>query len=205
MTEQPTPTEPTKPPNPATAPATPTPKQQMAAAGGMPISPQILAQIMAAQMRGATALPGGIVMHQASMNLWQGQFPPPEAIERFEAVLPGSFDRIIKMTEDRLAAEIKSSQGGLAAQVADVRRGHYLGAVVTGGAMVAAVICALIQQPVVAVAFLAVPVMSVANSLIETWRTPKQTVVTPLSPVANTPPTAAKSDDLDKELDRDAT
>lgn len=143
-----------------------------------------MAAIMAAQQRGG----GAALIAQGSMSLWQGQYPPPDAIERYQKALPGSFDRMLTMTEKRMDSEIRANDAGVAAQIADVRRGHYLGAAVTIGAMGAAIVCAAINQPVVACAFLAVPVMSVGNSLIETWRTPRQAITVPPNG-ANSPST----------------
>ncbi|HUC12454.1 MAG TPA: DUF2335 domain-containing protein, partial [Stellaceae bacterium] len=50
-------------------------------------------------MAGAVPMPLALMGAQQSVRLWQAPYPPPEAIERYEKVLPGSFDRMIKMAE----------------------------------------------------------------------------------------------------------
>ena len=47
---------------------------------------------------------GQLSQVQQTVQLWQGQYPPPEAIEHYEKVLPGSFDRMIAMAERCLLA-----------------------------------------------------------------------------------------------------
>jgi hypothetical protein len=39
------------------------------------------------------------MLQQAQLQMWQGQFPPPAAIRDYEAILPGSFDRLMRMAE----------------------------------------------------------------------------------------------------------
>jgi len=107
----------------------------------------------------------GLVQFQ--QTVWQGQFPPPDAIERYEVILPGVFDRIVKMAEAQQQAQIVNGQNALSFQRNDIRRAHILAAAVTVAAMVGAVVCAWMKQPYVAAAFLAIPVMSVARALIE--------------------------------------
>ena len=104
------------------------------------------------------------------MVQWQGHYPPPEAVERFERLAPGAFDRMLSMAE--------RAQAGQLATVADVnrniredaQRGALLGTAITLASMLGAGVCAYIGQPWVAGAFLGVPVLSVARSLIETTR-----------------------------------
>jgi Predicted membrane protein (DUF2335) len=102
---------------------------------------------------------------QAQLQAWQGQYPPPDAIERYEKVLPGSFDRMITMAEELQAAQIGESGRVVGYTNAASRRGHYLGA----GTMVVAMGCALaalyLGNGWVAGAFLTLPVMGVAKSL----------------------------------------
>jgi uncharacterized membrane protein len=104
--------------------------------------------------------------------MWQGQFPPPEAIERYEKVLPGSFDRIIKMAEGLQAAQIASSITAMNYTQQDTRRGHWLGFSVTCLSMLAAIAALLLQYPWIAGAFFGVPVMSVARALVESAKAP---------------------------------
>jgi len=136
-------------------------------------------------------MPGGVTVSVQS-EIWQGQFPPPDAIERYEVVLPGSFDRLFRMTERRLEAEIEAAGDLRGAQRFNIRRGQLLGAGVTVLAMLGAVGCVALHQPWVAGAFLAVPVMSVAKALIDSTKTTGRNGPPP--PAANTPSTVSTPD-----------
>ncbi len=104
----------------------------------------------------------------AQLHVWEGQFPPPEAIERYERVLPGAFDRIIAMAEASQRAQSADTKRADDYAQADARRGQWLGAATTWLAMGSAVGCIVLHgNSWVAVAFLSVPVMAVAKSLIE--------------------------------------
>ncbi len=104
------------------------------------------------------------------VQVWDGQFPPPDAIERYEQILPGAFDRIISMAEraqDRQFEENRHVQGLIAEET---RRGQYLGTVVTLVALAGGIYCASIRQGVVASVLVGVPVLSVAKALFESAR-----------------------------------
>lgn len=104
------------------------------------------------------------------VQVWQGQFPPPEAIERYEAVRPGTFDRLVTMAETQQQAVIESAAEARRYQRADNQRGQYLGFAVTVLAIVGAIICAYFGQAWIAAALVGVPVLSVARSLVESAR-----------------------------------
>ena len=138
--------------------------------GPVQIPPQVLAQMMGQRVMLPPGFPmavGGIPVAQAQLQVWQGQYPPPDAIERYEAVLSGSFDRMIVMAERLQAAQIAESSRVIDYTHAESRRGHWLGA----GTMVVAMACALIALALgngwVAGAFLTVPVMGVAKALVD--------------------------------------
>jgi uncharacterized membrane protein len=101
------------------------------------------------------------------VQVWQGQFPPPEAIERYEAINPGTFDRLVTMAERQQQAVIESAAEARRFQRADNQRGQYLGFIVTVLAILGAVICGYLGLPWIAAALVGVPVLSVANALIE--------------------------------------
>ena len=44
-------------------------------------------------------------VEHTEVQVWQGQFPPPDAVEKYEAVLPGAFDRIVAMAERLLTPD----------------------------------------------------------------------------------------------------
>jgi uncharacterized membrane protein len=98
---------------------------------------------------------------------WQGPYPPPEAAERFEALLPGSFGRIIAMAEQSQAAQIAAVSRAQDYLQRDTSRGQWLGSVVSIIAMAGGAVCAVAGQPWVAGLFLGVPVLAVAKALID--------------------------------------
>ncbi len=82
----------------------------------VPISQAILAQILASQQAGLPyaggplmgtpqprfAMPMQIpaaIMAQQTVQIWNGEYPPPDAVKAYESVLPGAFDRMMKMSE----------------------------------------------------------------------------------------------------------
>jgi uncharacterized membrane protein len=108
----------------------------------------------------------GIVQQQAQH--WQGPYPPPDAVERYERVLPGTFNRLITMAEQLQAAQIEQSGRIIDLTHAENKRGHWLGFSSTVIAMAGAVVCVWMNAPWLAVAFLSVPVMAVGQALVET-------------------------------------
>ena len=141
------------------------------------IPPPLLAQILA--QRGAFPFVGNqpfvipIAQTQQSLRVWQGQYPPPEAVEHYERVLPGAFERIIAMTERLQAAQIEEAREIRVNTKSDSRRGHYLGFCASIFAMLCAVFCTWLGYPWVGGLFLGVPVMSIGNALINSARKEK--------------------------------
>jgi uncharacterized membrane protein len=148
------------------------------------MTPEVLTALMAAQAQrlpyaGAPAgmiVPPGIA---AQIQVWQSQFPPPEAAERFERIHPGAFDRMIKMAEFAQKAQADDTKRAQDYAHADTRHAQTLGAVTTALAMICAVACVGIGTYTkienvfwVAGLFLGVPLMAVANKLIESARSP---------------------------------
>jgi len=116
-------------------------------------------------------LPSSGISQQAH---WSGPYPPPDAVERHEAVLPGAFNRIIAMAEQLQSAQIAQSQKALEYSYLNGRRGHWLGFAITVLAFGGAFFCAWISSPWVAGAFLSIPVMAVAKALIDAAKAPKR-------------------------------
>ncbi len=71
------------------------------------------------------SLPLGLA--QQTVQMWQGPHVPPDAAEKYETVLPGSFDRMLALTEQIQAAQITSSATAVQYLRDDVKRGHWLG------------------------------------------------------------------------------
>jgi uncharacterized membrane protein len=112
------------------------------------------------------------LVHQQTIQTWQGPFPPPAAVREYEQILPGTWDRLLKMAEQAQAAQIATTNTAQEFARRDVKRGHWLGFVTTMAAMAGAILCALYGHGGVAGVFLSVPVMAVAKALIETARAP---------------------------------
>ena len=110
--------------------------------------------------------PGPQLMIQQVQH-WQSPYPPPEHIKEYEAILPGTFDRIIKMAEEAQRAQIDSTRRAQDNILADSKRGNYLGAIVTVLAMICAMVCVYKSAIWIASVFLSLPVMSVGKALIE--------------------------------------
>jgi uncharacterized membrane protein len=83
-------------------------------------------------------LPRFMLPFQQQIQLWQGQYPPPEAVERYEKVLPGAFNRILTMAEGLQAAQIREAEHTNNYAHSDIRRAHYLGALIAIFAMLGA-------------------------------------------------------------------
>ena len=130
-------------------------------------------------------LAGGFALQQ--VQVWQGQFPPPDAVERYEQVLPGAFDRIMTMAERQQEASIAGSAEARRYLREDSRRGHWLGWLVTVVALVCALVCAILGQPWVAGMLVAVPVMGVAKALVDSARTPSPPKLSARTPATTKP------------------
>jgi len=104
---------------------------------------------------------------QIQAKFWQGQLPPPDAMEHYEKVLPGSFDRILKMAERQQIGQIENINLAQSYASRDVRRGHYLGFSLSALAMLAAAWFVHEHQPYIAALCLGVPVLSVARAFID--------------------------------------
>jgi len=75
---------------------------------------------------------------QIQTRIWQGQLPPPEAMEQYERILPGAFDRLLRMAEKQQDGQIENIAQAQRYASSDVKRGHYLGFSLSALAMIAA-------------------------------------------------------------------
>jgi len=123
-----------------------------------------------------------------SAELWAGQFPPPAVIEAYEKMRPGTFDDIVGMAKNKLDADLSNRSEHRKTQAQVITTGQILGAGVAVASVIGAVYCASINQPWVAGALVAVPVMSVALALVNGRRNPANA---PPPPAANNPSTPA--------------
>lgn len=139
-----------------------------------------------------------------SQQSWQGPYPPPDAAERFEVLHPGAFARILTMAETEQTARIASVNAAQGYMRNDVARGHWLGFSVSISALVAAVACAVLGYPWVGACCVGVPVLAVAQALVQTARrvpvTPSN--ATPLgTPTQSPPSTPATQTDQNQNRD----
>jgi uncharacterized membrane protein len=98
---------------------------------------------------------------------WQGPFPPPEAIERYEGVLAGSFDRLLKMAEQQQSLTFDAATHARDLLQKDTSRGHWFGFLLALLAIIGAVACSLLGNTAVAIALLGVPLLSVAKAFVD--------------------------------------
>jgi len=121
-------------------------------------------------------------------HAWNAPVPPPEAAERFEKICPGSFERMLRMAEKEqdnqidinkkqieIAKKTSEDQVILATRAQnflanDTKRGHLLGAGISFFAMLGAGISAYCQQTAIGMAFLGVPLMTVAMAFINSHK-----------------------------------
>lgn len=111
---------------------------------------------------------GGPILQEIQM--WMAPFPPPQAVVEYEAMLPGTWERLLKMAEEAQAADIRNAQNNQQYDRRDFRRGQLLGVLALLAAMAGAMYCVKSNQPWVAAAFLSMTVMAVARSFIEPIR-----------------------------------
>jgi uncharacterized membrane protein len=117
----------------------------------------------------------GLLLGQASMHLWQGQFPPPDAVESYERILPGCFDRIIKMAEKQQDIQAKQVSDALKFASNDTKRGNWLGFSGLVLAMILAFVCFWKGEVAGGLAFLSVPVFTTIKALIDSAKRPSPT------------------------------
>lgn len=99
---------------------------------------------------------------------WTGPLPPPEALNRFNQVIPDGAERIFKMAEAEQAHRIALERDALQATVAEAKRGQRLGASISllavGGALVSVWLGA---HWAVRVALVGVPLMGLAKAIVD--------------------------------------
>jgi uncharacterized membrane protein len=145
-----------------------------------------------ASQPGAFTGVSAVQTHQ-TLQVWQGTYPPPDAIERYEKVLPGSFDRILRMAEQLQTAQIDAGHDAQQALGRTTRRGHWLGWSIAIIAMGAALLALWLGNAWVAGLFVGIPVMTIAKALIDTTksRPSAEQLTAPATTSQPTNPTAA--------------
>jgi uncharacterized membrane protein len=103
----------------------------------------------------------------AEFQMWMAPFPPPRAVVEYEQVLPGSWDRLLRMAEEAQAADILNVKDKGEYVQRQFKRGQLLGIFALLAAMGCALYCVKLNQPWVAAAFLSMTVMAAARSFFE--------------------------------------
>lgn len=98
---------------------------------------------------------------------WSGPLPPPAALEQFNNIIPNGAQRIMAMVEAEQAHRIASDTRILAADIADGKRGMWIGfflaLVAIGGAVYTAFIGA---NPWVSIALVSYPLFLLIKAFI---------------------------------------
>jgi uncharacterized membrane protein len=176
----------------------------------VPINQAIIAQILSAQQNGLPYVGGPIMgaaqprfavplqipsalVAQQSVQIWNGEYPPPEASKVYESLAPGAFDRMMKMAERRLEAQIKETERAQDYTQKDTRRAHWMGAITHVIAVIGALVCVALGVEFknssvfwVAGALVGLPVMAVAKSFVDSVKQPSTKDI--LDAVKPTPP-----------------
>lgn len=99
---------------------------------------------------------------------WAGPLPPPQALERFNQIVPNGAERIFKMAEEEQAHRIAFEKAGLQASIAEAKRGQFLGFTISLAAIVAAVGSAWLGAHfAVSLALIGVPIMGLAKAIVD--------------------------------------
>lgn len=101
-----------------------------------------------------------------------GPFPSPAAIKEYELILPGTFERIVKMAEKAQSDQADTVRFAQQVQSKDTSRVHWMALIISLAAIAGAVICASLHETIVATACLGVPVFAVAKAFIDSLKAP---------------------------------
>ena len=105
---------------------------------------------------------------------WSGPLPPPEQLARFDDVLPGTAERIIKMAESEGAHAREVQMRAVRATVRLQHIGQVMAFVLAAGAIIAAYAWALAGHDWVAVTFVASGLVGLAVAFLNVLRAGKQ-------------------------------
>lgn len=117
-------------------------------------------------MTGQSAPPPKTTIQLQSQE-WQGPLPPPDALARFDQIVPNGAERIFKMVELEQTARIESENAGLHASIRDTKRGQYLGAAISVIAICAAVYTAYLGVHwSIPCALVGVPILGIVRAIV---------------------------------------
>ncbi|WP_164478808.1 DUF2335 domain-containing protein [Mycolicibacterium stellerae] len=108
-----------------------------------------------------------LTVHQS----WNAPIPPAAELQAIDAVVPGGAERILRMAEDSLAAQIEVDTTLAHGDVAAVRRGQYLSTSIVGVSLAIALTLALLGAPWGVVAVFVTPsLFQFSTSLVRAIR-----------------------------------
>jgi uncharacterized membrane protein len=98
---------------------------------------------------------------------WSGPLPPPETLAQYEAILPGSAERILAMAETVAIGEIRTNDKLADAEIVAGKQGLALAAALTLIAFIAAIAFFALGDPIAGGLFLSFPVIMLIRSFID--------------------------------------
>ena len=105
---------------------------------------------------------------------WSGPLPPPDALARFDQIIPNGAERILRMTEQEQAHRLDTEKAALEANIqtgkeslALAKSGQLAGAFVS----ILSILCAVSSvwlgaHPTVSIALVSVPILGMVKALI---------------------------------------
>ncbi len=97
---------------------------------------------------------------------WSGPIPPPEALERFNQIIPDGANRIVAMAEKEQTHRIEYEKEGLTATVKETKRGQILGAIISIVAVLGAIYTASIGSHwIVSMVLVGIPVLGIVRAI----------------------------------------
>ena len=101
-----------------------------------------------------------------SATHWEGPLPPPEVVERFEKILPGSLDRLLsnfeRESDNRRAIEKAASEQYHVRAI----RGQWLSFALTLVAFAVAALCAFLDQSAIGCAVVGITVLGIVQAMM---------------------------------------
>lgn len=99
---------------------------------------------------------------------WSGPLPPPNALAQFNEIIPDGANRIMAMIEQEQNNRIAHNNTALACEIADTRRGHWIGGAISTFAIAGAVFTAYIgAHPTVSIALVSLPIVAIVQSFLK--------------------------------------
>lgn len=84
------------------------------------------------------------VLGQTEIAEWSGPLPQPEILEKYDQIVPGAAERIIRMAEKEQSARHELRTFGVTSEFSAIKRGQFIGLVI--GVLAMALAAYLIHQ-----------------------------------------------------------